>query len=235
MAKLIQRMSPQEVEAFRRKIGQGTLDTGGVGEPDATRQRKVYKDGKTHARMPSSLPPEKLLVSSCLRLRDGWVCVTIPAYTKSNDSAPMGADAKAFKKHSAMQYARKRKQRAACIQTLCALLPKSSAEAELRALITQLHLLRIGPGTLFEHDNLPFALKNVLDAVCAWIAIGKGALDMVSGADVADDIGSYDDALIKTGSNPDAPITLTYGQAKCEANRRLNGVEVRLWSNKHST
>lgn len=94
-----------------------------------------------------------------------------------------------------------------------------------RASITHVELVRISPGTLDEHDNLPSAFKAILDATCAWIVEGERVFD----ADFnRRSIGKYDDKLLRTKRNPNGRVTCGYDQATSHSRPRAYGIQIRL-------
>jgi hypothetical protein len=94
-----------------------------------------------------------------------------------------------------------------------------------RSLIEHIELVRISPGALDEHDNLPSAFKAIMDATCSWIVEGE----RVFAADFdRRSIGKYDDKLLRSKKNPGGRVTCGRDQMRHESRPCAYGIQIRL-------
>jgi hypothetical protein len=97
-----------------------------------------------------------------------------------------------------------------------------------RGRIVGLQIIRIGAerNYLAPWDNLPANLKNVLDAVCAWIGAGEDVL-LWDKAQMQR-IGDWDDMLIQSDLRPSNRIRLTEQQGTDQWDQNKTGVRIRF-------
>lgn len=93
------------------------------------------------------------------------------------------------------------------------LLLRTNLRAVDRDAIAGVEFVRVSPGRLDAHDNLPQAFKHVCDAVCAWILHGPNEFNRRG-------IGRCDDQLIGTGRLRCVYSQMTIGNE--------HGIELRL-------
>lgn len=99
-------------------------------------------------------------------------------------------------------------------------------EEEVRARIIGVTFVRISSHRLFEHDNLPASLKNVVDAWCSYAEHGSAVLKWTK--EQTQLIGRSDDNVVRTAETPWNRVRLRYAQEDCEWNSKLHGVRIHM-------
>lgn len=103
-----------------------------------------------------------------------------------------------------------------------------------RMLVDRLTLYRYSPRSafLFEHDNLPYALKTALDIVCTWLLYGDQLREWLAptpaGKKLMRRVGYSDDMIIRTKLNPELPVVLDYHQGECPWDSNSVGIVIYL-------
>jgi len=101
-----------------------------------------------------------------------------------------------------------------------------SWEADVRERVIGVTVVRVANLRLFEHDNLPWAMKYVVDAFSAYIEHGNAVLSW--GKEEMRLIGRCDDNIIRTAETPWNRVRLRYAQEDCEWNSKLHGVRIHM-------
>lgn len=99
-------------------------------------------------------------------------------------------------------------------------------DEDVRARLVGLTIVRVGDLRLFEHDNLPWCLKTVLDAWASYAEHGNAVLTWTR--EQMRLIGRADDNIVRTAETPWNRVRLRYAQEDCEWNSKLHGVRIHM-------